>query len=165
MAGVYADPEEPERLNQGDLLVDVPFVGQDASDRCRVTTSLGLVTTNSCDCDKFFAAQEKGLSDDLAATWPIIVAPAHPPELLVGGQAGDASKGRMPRYFPIPAEDDHPELVVDLWREEAIPAVELIGLQRQACLSRDNLLALYAHVWWLRTRLRPDDVFQEGALS
>lgn len=162
---VYAEPEEPDRLNQGDLLIDVPFVGQDARDRAHATVALGVVTAHSCDCDKFFSFREKGLAEELEATWPIMVAPVHDPELLVGGQAGHARKGEMPRYFPIPSEGDHPELVIDLWREEAIPAVTLIELDRQACLSRETLLALYAHLWWLRTRLRPEDVFKEEALS
>lgn len=162
---VYAEPEEPSRLNQGDLLGDVPFIGHDARDRAQSTTALGLVTAHSCGCDKFFVKQEKGLDEHLEATWPIMVAPVHPPELLVGGQAGDARSGRIPRYYYLPAEDSHPELVVDLWREEAVPALTLLALDRQATLSRDSVLGLYAQLWWLRTRLRPDDVFKPGALA
>lgn len=161
---VYGEPEEPDQLNQGDLLEEVPFIGQDARDPGRVETMLGVVTANSCDCDKFFSAGEKGAGEDLLATWPILVAPVHPPELLVGGQAGDARSGRMPRYFPLPAEDPLPELVIDLGREQAIPAPVLVERRRQACLDEETLRRLYVHLWVLRTRLKPEDVFREGAV-
>lgn len=162
---VYADPDAPDRLNQGDLLADVAFVGQDARDRTQRNQALGLITSHSCDCDKFFALREKGLPEEIEMTWPIMVAPVHSPDDLLGGQPGDARAGRMPRYFPLPAEGDHPDLVVDLWREEAVPAVTLLELDRQACLSRETLLAAYVHLWVLRTRLPPKDVFKEGALD
>jgi len=149
---VYDEPEAPLRLNQGDPLADVPFAGQHADDLTRVTTTLGLVTMHSCDCDKFFTAQEKGVDPEILATWPVTVAPAHPPELLIGGQAGDARGGRMPRYFFLPSEGAQQELVVDLWREQAVPARILTGLARQATLSSDMREALYVHLWQLKTR-------------
>jgi hypothetical protein len=161
---VYREPET-DRLNQGDVLVGVPFVGQDANDRGGVTEMLGLVTAHSCDCDKFFEARRKDLSPELLATWPILVAPAHPPELLIGGQAGDARKGRMPRYFPIPTEDERPELVVDLWREQAVPAVILERLDRQGSLSAEMIRRFYIHLWTLRTRIKPETVFKPEALG
>lgn len=150
---VYGEPEEPDGLNQGDLIADVPFAGQHADDLSRVTTMLGLVTMHSCDCDKFMVARRKGADAELLATWPITVAPVHPPELLTGGQAGDARAGRMPRYFPIPLEGEMPEMVVDLWREQAVPARLLVTLERQATLSTDTLHKLYVHHWQLKTRI------------
>ena len=165
MSPVYGDPEEPERLNQGDLLANVPFVGQDSRDLSKVTEMLGVVTSNSCDCDKFFRARELGINEEIEATWPISVAPAHPPELLTGGQAGDARNGRMPRYFPVPEEGDMTELVVDLWREQAVPALTLLTLERAACLSGEHLHRMYIHAWVLRTRIKPEKAFTEEILE
>lgn len=165
MAPVYGEPEEPERLNQGDVLVRVPFIGQDARDLSKVTEMMGVVTANSCDCDKFFTARERGLNADLRATWPLQVAPAHPPELLVGGQAGDARQGRMPRYFPLPEEGSMPELVVDLWREQSVPAQILVDCERRACLTAEQLHRLYIHSWVLQTRIKPEEAFREELLE
>jgi hypothetical protein len=160
LSPVYGDPEEPDRLNQGDLFVGVPFIGFDSRDPARMMPSLGVITANSCDCDKFFSAREKGISEDVEATWPIIVAPAHSPEQLVGGQAGHARRGEMPRYFHLPAEGEMEELVIDLGREQALPAVTLLERERIASLSEETRLKLYIHLWVLRTRLKPEDVFK-----
>jgi hypothetical protein len=159
---VYAEPEEPDRLNQGELRAEVPFIGQDSRDLTKVIRMLGVITAHSCDCDKFFTLRERGaLEDDHEATWPIMVAPVHPPELLIGGQAGDAKAGRMPRYFPLAAENSMPELVVDLAREQAVPALTLLDCPRQGCFSAETLRKMYVALWRLRTRLKPEDVFRE----
>jgi hypothetical protein len=160
LSPTYGDPEEPDRLNQGDLLADVRFIGSDSRDLTRVVPCLGVVTAHSCDCDKFYSACDRGASEDIQATWPIMIAPAHSPDLLVGGQAGDARAGRMPRYFHLPEEGEIDELVVDLAREQAVPAPTLAGLDRVASLSQETLHKLYVHLWVLRTRLKPEDVFK-----
>jgi hypothetical protein len=160
LSPVYGDPEEPDRLNQGDIFEEVPFVGFDARDPARFLTSLGIVTAHDCECDKFFAERGRGFSEEIEATWPIVVAPVYPLADLDEDQGGNARAGRIYRYFYLPQEGDMDELVVDLDREQAVPAVTLLNLERRACLSEETQLKLYVHLWVLRTRLKPEDVFK-----
>lgn len=160
MSPVYGDPEEPERLNQGDILAGVSFNGVDARDPGRALISSGVVMAHDCQCDKFYAEREKGISEEVEATWPIIVAPVYPLEALREDQIWQVRERRVRRYFYLPEEDEMDELVVDLDREQAVPAVTLLPPDRLACLSEETRRMLYVHLWVLRTRLNPDDVFK-----
>jgi hypothetical protein len=89
LSPVYGDLDEPDRLNQGDIFARVPFVGFDARSPARFLTSLGIVTAHNCECDKFFSERDRGFSEDVEATWPIIVAPVYPLSSLAVYGHGD----------------------------------------------------------------------------
>jgi hypothetical protein len=158
---VYGPPEG--KLNQGDVLEDVPFYVRRGGDLARVEGP-GLVTSNSCDYDKF-AELRAGLTRQQKLTWPLSVAPLSGLGELSSAAAGDARRYRHTRYFYLPKERPHPEQIADLWWEQPIPIVVLEQLPRRASLSEDHRLRLWVFTFHRRTRLDPAHVFVGGQLN
>jgi hypothetical protein len=169
---VYGVPEK--RLNQGDVFLDIEFLDRRYGVALAETPTVnlsGLILSHDCaECDKFEAAEKKGLPQELLDAWPVTVAPLVSPNDLDSGQVGWARKDRMPRYFWIPAEGDLPEMFADLWRGEPMPLKYVLEHDRPACLSDQWRQRLWIQMWRLRTGLdlkdvvRPE-VFEEGVFG
>jgi hypothetical protein len=140
---VYSDRSEND-VNQGDLFEDVPFPVPliDAP-------LIGMVISHDCECDKFLKPRTP-LTPEAREAWRITLACAHPLDMLPGGTAKAARDDATPRYLHLPAEDDVPELVVDLWTEQPVRMLELLDCDRSASLSTEYRNRL----WWKIIRLR-----------
>jgi hypothetical protein len=158
---VYGKPEG--KLNQGDLLRNVPFLMRRGGDLSRQEAN-GLITSNSCDYDKFVELRAK-LDRNQRLAWPLSVAPLSGLEILSSAAAGDARAGRHRRFFYVPRESSLQEQIADMWHEQPIPIVILERLDRVASLSDESLFKLWAYTFVRRTRLDPADVFKGGQLS
>jgi hypothetical protein len=153
---VYGDREDA--VNQGDIFRDVSFVIPRGPDRPSVVL-MGMVVSHDCDCDKFFSERDRGRLPE-PDRFCVAIAPTYPLSELQGGRAGDARAGRIRRFFPLPAEDEHPEMVVDLWFEQPIPMTELLDRERIGSLSEEYVRRLHIQIWELRTRIAAEKVLR-----
>lgn len=160
MPGVYR--ELGDVLDQGDLLVDVPFLRREGAAEPSVVTELGIVTSNGCQCERFTEAQARGASQEIIQTYPLHVAPVYDAASYDKGLQGDIRKGRVRRHFWIPREGEMPDLIVDLFYDQPVPAIALSDLHRVASISTDLWYALLVHAWTFRSHINPDDVFIGG---
>jgi hypothetical protein len=156
---VYADRSE-HRANQGDVFREVSFWIPGANAWRKM---LGLVVQHDCDLDKFLKPRTP-LSDAERDAFAVTVAPVHPIDDLSGGRPKAVRAGDMSRYFHLPAEDDHDELVADLWLEQAVRMVDLLECDRMASLSDEWRERLWAQIFKLRIRLDESKVFVKGGL-
>jgi hypothetical protein len=140
---VYTDRSE-NGLNQGDIFADVPF------EQGPITgLQLGMVVSHDCDCDKFLKPSTS-LSDEERDRWTITLAVVHPVDLLTEGRPKAVRADEMPRYLYLQAEDDHPEMCVDLWTEQPVRALTVLDCELVASLSTETRNQL----WWKIIRLR-----------
>lgn len=158
---VYGAPDGD--LNQGDVLANVPFYGRQEHGNELVTVP-GLVLSHSCDIDKFDEVKHT-LTGNQRKRWPVQMLPLMTPAALDKGALGDTKGGRHRRYFYIPKEGHHQELVADFWLAQPVPLVVLKRLQRLATLSDEYLAKLWTHAFVAISRKEPTDVFQGGRLA
>jgi hypothetical protein len=153
-ARVYREHEHP--LDQGDILEAVPFLRRRLA-TLNTFTAAGVVMSHGCECEGFerLAAEENPNRIRLE-TYPVHLAPIYPPDNIEANQPGilgDIAKGRVRRYFLLPAEDGHPEAIVDFYYEQPVPASMLTELNRRGSLTEEAWLRLMAHLFAFRTRL------------
>lgn len=158
---VYRSPEGD--LNQGDVLANVPFYVRQEHGNTLVPAP-GLVLSHSCDIDKFDEEKHK-LAGNVRKRWPVQMIPLMSPAAMDQGALGDTKAGRHKRYFYIPKEGHHQELVADFWLAQPVPLVVLKSLQRLATLSDDYLARLWTHSFVAISRKQPTEVFQGGRLA
>lgn len=159
---MYGKPEGA--LNQGDVIAGVPFfVRKDVEGR-ELYDGPGLVLSHSCDIDKF--AEIKGtLSGNQRKRIPIQMLPLLSLSSVDATMLGDVRKGRHKRYFFIPRENQHQELVADFWLAQPIPIMVVQKLSRIATLSDEYLAKLWTHSFVSVSRKDPAQVFQGGRLA
>jgi hypothetical protein len=150
-------------LNQGDIRVNVPFIRRQEHGSEFVHVH-GLVVSHSCDIDKF-AELKHQLTGNEQKRFPILLAPLYNLASLDASAAGDARVGRHRRYFYIPPEAPHHEMVADLWFTQPVPLVVVQRLARAATLSDGHVAKLWAHSFVTMTRRDPKDVFIGGRLA
>jgi hypothetical protein len=96
----------------------------------------GMVLSHSCDFTKFRADEEKGRSS--LDRFPLLVAPLVPTSSLGdSGTAGHAKRGRVARYFHLPAqesflEEDH---LVDFYFIQPVAVFELLDITRLGSIT------------------------------
>lgn len=152
---IYRSELRPEAISQGDIFEGITFYRRSAGAAPEAWVRPGMVTSHSCDLDKYGVAASRGVTGPLLHEWPVTVAPVLQAVSLTGGQAGDALKGRMPRYFPLPSDGNAPDYVVDLWLEQPVPFEDIASTRRLASLTDDGQRSLWIHSLWLRSRMKP----------
>jgi hypothetical protein len=158
---VYGPPEGG--LNQGDVIRDVPFhVFREHSPE--LVAAPGLVISHSCDIDKFDELKAK-LTGNGRKRWPIQMVPLMSTAALDAAQIGDAKAGRHRRFFYIPKEGRHQELLADFWLAQPVPLVIVQTLTRLGTLSDEYLAKLWTHAFVSISRKKPADVFEGGRLA
>jgi hypothetical protein len=159
---VYGRPEKA--LNQGDIFPNVPFYSRQVDGSFTLLTVPGLVLTHSCDIDKYDEVKGK-LSGNQKKRWPIQMLPLLSPADLDKGALGDTKAGRHKRYFFIPKEDRHQELVADFWLAQPVPILDIQKLTRLATLSEEYLARLWSHAIVAVSRKEPQRLFEGGRLA
>lgn len=159
---VYGPPEK--ELNQGDLIAEVPFVKRRLHDVVLVPPLLGLITSNSCDIDKY-EEQHDSLTRNQRLAFPLTLAPVYGLGQLDAGSAGDVRSHRHRRFFYLPAADGHPECLADIWMQQPVSLELVRRLPRVATLDREWLARLWLHLFVMFTRREPEDVFIGGQLN
>lgn len=158
---VYRDHDH--EIDQGDVLVDVPFVFR-RGESVEVKPRLGVVTSHGCDCERYTRRRDQGADDVFLETYTVQVAPLIHTVDFDAGVLGDIRRGRVRKYFAIPADDEHPEVLIDLHLEQPVPVAELLDLHRETSLSDETWAQLVVHQFVLQSRLNPDDVFRPEVL-
>ena len=146
MAAYTERPDD--EANQGDIFADVPFTVSPLEG----VAAYGMIVSHDCDCDKFLKPKTP-IPDEQVGVWPITMAPVHPIEFLTGGRQKAVREHQMPRYFHLPADDEMPELVADLWLEQPVPISVVVGCERVGSLSDEWRRQLWSQIIRLRTGL------------
>lgn len=158
---VYGSPERD--LNQGDIWANVPFYARQLHSN-KLVVLPGLVLSHSCEIDKFDELKDK-LTGNEQKRWPVQMVPLMNLGALDDGQKGDVKAGRHRRFFYIPKEGRHHEMVADFWQAQPVPLLVVKGLNRVATLSDEYLAQLWTHAFVAVSRKKPSDVFQGGRLA
>lgn len=157
--GVYG-PRSDRNLNQGDVLRAVPFIARKDLGAKDLAALPGLVVSHSCDVDKYEAEKHK-LDGNAKKAWPVTLVPLLSPEHLEDRLLGDVRAHRQYRYFHLPREANHQELVADLWQMQPVPRIAVQRLDRIATLSDEYLRRLWAALIVLFTRVDPGALVKE----
>jgi hypothetical protein len=130
-------PLRAEELAQGDILESVEFFHPKRGDYKDVVRAQGIVLSHSCDFTKYREDERKGRSN--LDRVPLIVSPMlQADDLPDQGTAGHAKKGRVARYFYLPAEEPLPSnQLVDFWFMQPCAVHELLEIRRIASLTDD----------------------------
>jgi len=124
----------------------------------------GLVLSHSCDIDKYDEQKHK-LAGNAQKRWPVQMVPLMTPSGFDKGTLGDVRAGRHHRYFLLPKEGPHQDLLADFWLAQPVPLLVVKSLQRVATLSEEYLAKLWTHAFVVTTRKKPSEVFQGGRLA
>jgi hypothetical protein len=98
---VYGPPEGA--VNQGDIWLNVPFLGRQELGIDFPIYSPGLVVSHSCDIDKYDEIKDR-LAENEKKRFPILLAPVLGFGDLDPSLRGEVKSGRQRRYFYLPAE-------------------------------------------------------------
>lgn len=159
---VYGPPEGG--LNQGDVIAGVPFYARRDHGQGSLVVVPGLVFSHSCDIDKFDEEKHK-LDGNARKRWPVQMLPLLTPASFDTSVLGEVRAGRHRRYFLIPKESRHQELLADFWLAQPIPLLVVKSLTRVATLSDEYLAKLWTHAFVAITRRNPSEVFHGGRLA
>ena len=154
-------PRSARNLNQGDVLRGVPFIARKDLGAKNLAALPGLVVSHSCDVDKY-DEDKRSLEGNVKKAWPVTVVPLLSPAQLDEGVLGDVRAHRQYRYFYLPREAQHQELIADLWQMQPVPRIAIQRLERMATLSDDYLQRLWAALIVLFTRVDPGAVLSDG---
>lgn len=157
-------PSSDNDLNQGDVLRAVPFIDRKDLGAKDLVAVPGLVVSHSCDVDKYDEVKHR-LEGNAKKSWPITMVPLLSPDQMDETVLGDVRAHRQHRYFHIPREAQHQELVADLWRIQPVPRMALMRLERVGTLSDDYLHRLWAALVVLFTRVDPQVLLEENRLA
>lgn len=159
---MYGPPEGG--LNQGDVIAGVPFYSRQDHGQGTLVVAPGLVFSHSCDLDKYDEEKSK-LDGNQRKRWPVQMLPLVSPATFDRATLGDVRAGRQRRFFLLPKEGRHQELVADFWLAQPVPLLVVKSLNRVATLSDEYLAKLWTHAFVTMTRKKPSDVFQGGRLA
>jgi hypothetical protein len=155
---VYGPPAK--ELNQGDVLRDVPFLKRRKHD-VELIVAPGLVTSHSCDIDKFESISDR----NARLRFPLTVAPVVGLDTVDAEVAGNVRADKHRRFFYLPREGPFSERMVDRWWQQPIPLVLLRELKREATLSDEHLARLWEFDFVSFSRRDPKRVFIGGTLA
>jgi hypothetical protein len=139
---VYGDRSEHE-ANQGDIFEDVQLEGPWKHE------AMVMLISHDCDCDKYLKPKVP-LTESERDAWRVTIAEVQLLGDLHTNRRVPAEKNEMPRYLPLPAEGEHPAMVVDLWTEQPLRFLDLLKCKRKASLSPE----WREQLWWKIVRLR-----------
>ena len=156
-------PHNDGRLDQGDILADVPLIKWDG-EAAKESPNRAIVTSHGCVCEDFERWMEAGKSS--AADRVLIqVAPLRPAKDFKH-KVDEIRDGKLLDRFFI--EGDGSKLshqVVDLNGEQPIPASVLVKCKKIARLSDRQWKALLVHLAVARFRVEPAQLFRDEILE
>jgi hypothetical protein len=155
----FREAPRPEELAQGDLLESVEFLAPQGRTYRDNNWAKGIVVSHSCDFTKFQSDEEKGRKN--LDRIPLLVAPVVPFSSIGDASTADhARKGRVMRYFHLPAEGPlagEEEHFVDFWFIQPASVFELLDISRLASMSDEwqSRLQIGLDRFFARTEIRP----------
>lgn len=155
---VFQANPRPEELAQGDVLESVEFFRPKGGTYKDNQWATGIVLSHSCEFTKFRADEEKGRAN--LDMFPLLVAPVIPASSIGdAGTFGHARKGRVTRYFHLPAagpisDEDH---FVDFYFMQPMAVFELLNIARLGSFSDEwqERLQVAIDRFFSRTEVHP----------
>lgn len=142
----------------------MPFIVRKDLGAKDLVTVPGLVLSHSCDVDKYDEVKHRLGSNEKSA-WPVTLAPLLSTNQMDEGVLADVRAGRHHRYFHLPHEGTHQELIADLWRIQPVPRMAITRLERVGTISDDYLHRLWAALVVLYTRVDPTTLLKGNSLA
>jgi hypothetical protein len=156
-------PHDDGRLDQGDVFSDVPLIKWDDG-AARESPNRAVVTSHGCVCEDYERAISAGRTS-AADRILIQVAPLRPAKDFKQKIAEIRDGKLLDRFF---IEGDGQRLahqVVDLSREQPMPASVLMKCKKVARLSDQQWEALLVHMAVARFRIDPAKLFRDEILK
>jgi hypothetical protein len=155
----------PELILEGGLvLAKVPFVRWEDGEPHTGSEAQGIITSHGCSCEDYERAIQEGRSS-AAKRKMLMVAPLKAAKVF-RDKIDTIKSGTALDYFFIQGEPPWPaDQVVDLTREQAIPASVLAGCKKVAQIEDWQWKALLIHIAISRFHQQPEDLFREDLLE
>jgi hypothetical protein len=152
-------------LDQGEILADVPFVRWEDGKPIFGAVRRGIITSHGCACEDYERAAKEAERSRKAGAVMIHVAPIAPATQYRDRQEAIA-RGEFLDYFFIFGEGsilkDH---VLDLTREQAIPASVLAKCKKISRIADWQWKGLLVHIAVSRFHQQPEELFREELLE
>jgi hypothetical protein len=151
-------------LDQGDVLADVPFVRWRDGKPTFGSKGLGIITSHGCACEDYERALEAHRSSQ-AERVMLQVAPLKPAKVF-GEKIEVIKSGTHLDLFYVQGEGSRlADQVVDLTREQGIPASVLAACKKCARIADWQWRALLVHVAVSRFHQQPEKLFLNEVLE
>ena len=153
------------RLDQGDVLSNVPFVRWKDGRAEEGAPTRGLVTSNGCACEDYERALAPPGRSSAAARIMIQVAPLRPASQFSERQIDEIRQGKQLDYFFVHGEGTFlADQVADLTFEQPIPASILAACTKSTRLADWQWQRLLIHHTVSRFHQQPETLFLERVL-
>jgi hypothetical protein len=158
-------PHDDHLLDEGDILSEVPFIKWEDGEATVGGGARGLVTSNGCACEDYDRALAAGRGQ-AAAKVMIQVAPLRPAASYPSHRLDEIASGQQLDFFLVHGKAGVlPDHVVDLTREQPVPASVLAGCPKIARLAAWQWKALLIHIAVSRFHQKPEDLFRADLLE
>jgi hypothetical protein len=152
-------------LDQGDVLANVPFVRWKDGKPTFGAKSLGIITSHGCACEDYERALDKPGRSSQADRVMLQVAPLKPAKAF-GDKVEVIRSGSQLDCFFVQGEGSVlADQVVDLTREQGIPASVLVPCKTVTRIADWQWRALLVHVAVSRFHQQPEKLFLDEVLE
>lgn len=152
-------------LDQGEILANVPFVRWEDGTPVFNAVRRGIVTSHGCACEDYERAAAEDERSRKAGAIMLQVAPISPATQYRDNQEAIA-RGEFLDFFFIAGEGTIlKDQVVDLTREQAIPASVLAKCKKTARIADWQWKALLIHIAVSRFHQQPEELFLKELLE
>lgn len=163
----HGPPFQPhnERLDQGDVLTDVRLVKWTDGEVALAGGVRVVVTSNGCTCEDYERVVAAGQTQK-AAKMMVQVAPLRPATNFPQGRLEEIRSGKHLDFFYVYGKATVlPDHVVDVTREQPVPAHVLAKCAKVARLAEWQWQALLIHLTVSRFHQEPADLFRDELLG
>lgn len=147
------------------MLADVPFVRWKKGKPTINAKGLGIITSNGCACEDYERAVDERMSSQ-AARLMLQVAPLNNAKQFPEDKLDIIKTGDHLDFFFLKGEGSRlADQVVDLSREQGIPASVLVDCKKVALIANWQWRRLLVHIAVTRFHQRPEELFLAGLLE
>jgi hypothetical protein len=152
------------QLDQGMILADVPFVKWENGKAKLESPGRGIITSHGCACEDYErAANAEGRSSQ-ADRVMLQVAPLKPAKAF-GDKIETIKRGVQLDCFFVEGDGSIADQVVDLTREQGIPASVLAECKKSGQIADWQWKALLVHIAVSRFHQTPEELFRVELLE
>lgn len=146
------------------ILADVPFVKWDGGKAKFDSPGRGIITSHGCACEDYERAAAASGRSSQAERVMLQVAPLKPAKAF-GEKIEVIKVGSQLDCFFIEGDGSIADQVVDLTREQGIPACVLAGCKRSGQIADWQWKSLLVHIAVSRFHQQPEELFLRELLE
>jgi hypothetical protein len=150
-------------LDQGMILANVPFVKWEGGKAKLDSPGRGIITSHGCACEDYERAVARGRSSQ-ADRVMLQVAPLKPAKAF-GDKIETIKQGIQLDCFFIEGDASLADQVVDLTREQGIPASVLASCKKAGQIADWQWSGLLVHIAVSRFHQTPEELFRQDLLE